>query len=119
MKVLIVDDSTFSADLLIAAIDRDDIEYVKVHSGKEALELFAGSKPFEYDVIFMDIVMDGIKGNVVASTIRKMEREDAGAVRIYAATAYAAYDFKDSMESFNGIVTKPFDKEKLLQLLKA
>jgi len=117
MKILIVDDSDFSADLLIAAIDSSDIEFVKASSGKEALELFAASKPHEYAIIFMDIVMDGIKGNVVADTIRKLEREDAATVRIYAATAYAGFDFDGKTDSFNGIITKPFDRKKLLEII--
>ncbi len=66
-KIMIVDDEIEIAEMIEDFLSIDNIEVVKVTSGKEALERFDKS----IDLIILDINMDDMKGTEVCKTIRK------------------------------------------------
>ncbi len=117
MKVLIADDSTFSAELIKSIIERDDVEYVHAYTGNEAVKIFEESQIGEIDIILMDIVMQDGYGNEAADQIRQLDREDASTVKIYATTAFKGFDFRDKGHSFNGALFKPFERDALNELI--
>ena len=57
MRVLVVEDNDFSAELISSAIERYQVDIVRAKNGDEALELFKSSAVGEISVIFMDIIM--------------------------------------------------------------
>ncbi len=93
--------------------------------GKKALELFTEAfnlnKP--YEVIFLDIMMPEMDGQVVLNRIREIEAENGivglDAVKIIMTTALDDYDniksaFKNQAE---GYLVKPIDKDKVVKTL--
>lgn len=118
MKVLIVDDSTFSAELIKFIIEKENVEYLHAYSGNDAVTMFEKSEVGEINIILMDIVMEDGYGNEAADKIRQLDRADASTVKIYATTAFKAFDFRDKGHSFNGALFKPFERDALNELIK-
>ena len=61
----------------------------KAWNGLEAVEIFEKSRPGEFDVILMDIMMPVMNGYNATKRIRSMDREDAKEIPIIAMTANA------------------------------
>ena len=88
-------------------------------NGKEALDLFAASKPGDYDVILMDMMMPVMDGLEATRRIRALNRPDAKAIPIFAMTANA---FSDDVErskraGINEHLTKPLDSGLLIRTI--
>ena len=119
MRVLVVEDNDFSAELISSAIERYQVDIVRAKNGDEALELFKSSAVGEISVIFMDIIMQGMRGDDAAKLIRGLDREDAKTVKIYAATAWHQMETQSDLKDFNGIIKKPFDQEELKNVFES
>ena len=88
-------------------------------NGRQAVERFAASKPGEFDLILMDIMMPVLNGLEATRRIRAMERSDAAEIPIFAMPANAfAEDIALSREAgVNEHVPKPLDFEQLAVLI--
>ena len=64
----------------------------KAWNGREAVEIFENSEPGYFDVILMDLMMPQMGGLEATRRIRKMDREDAKSIPIFAMTANAFLD---------------------------
>ena len=100
-------------------LEMNGIRVTKAWNGKEAVELFAGSAPGEFDGILMDMQMPVMDGCQAAEKIRSMNRTDAGSVPIVAVTANAfAEDLAATTAAgMNAHVSKPIDFDLLFQTL--
>ena len=88
-------------------------------NGKEALDLFEASKPGDYDVILMDMMMPVMDGLEATRRIRALNRPDAKTIPIFAMTANA---FSDDVErskraGINEHLTKPLDSGLLIRTI--
>ena len=85
-------------------------------NGKEAVDIFARSKPFYFDAILMDVMMPVMDGYEATRGIRAMDRPDAGKVQIIAMTANAfAEDVAKCREAgMNAHLSKPFKADQLI-----
>ena len=117
-KALIVEDNELNSEIISIILSQYDIDVDIATNGKEALEQFQQTKPFTYDVIFMDIMMPIMNGLEATQKIRALDREDHN-LPIYAMSANAFLeDEKRSIESgMNGHLSKPLDTQKLLEVL--
>lgn len=70
MKILIVDDSRSTLQLITHTVDLMGQPYVTAASGSEALAAFQASKP---DLILLDVVLPDVDGFEVARRIREIE----------------------------------------------
>lgn len=68
MKILIVEDDRLSRTELTAILRKMGHEVIPAHNGSEALELFSRESPA---LIFMDVLMPVMDGNVCAEQIKK------------------------------------------------
>lgn len=114
MKILVVDDNNFSAEMLKTFIEEYGADYVRATGGREAMDIFAESEINEFDLIFMDIVMAYGNGDQITEEIRKMDRTDSKTVKIFAATT-RTNSFDE--EFFDGVINKPFQKKEIYEIL--
>jgi DNA-binding response OmpR family regulator len=113
-KILIVDDETDLCEILQFNLESEGFGIDIAHSGEEALR-----KPLEkYDLIIMDVMMDGISGFKAANIIRK---EKKLIVPIIFLTAKG--EENDILTGFNvggdDYISKPFSIKEVIARIKA
>ncbi len=116
LKIAICDDLHAEREHLIPMLreylDANGIEteLVEFDSGKALVQAFA---PGEFNLIFLDIYMDGITG---VETARKLKAADSGCVIIFTTTSREHGADAFDIEAFHYLV-KPIDKDKLFAVL--
>ena len=86
---------------------------------QEAVELFRNSKPGEFNVILMDIMMPVVNGYEATKMIRSLDREDAKKIPIIAMTANAFTEdrIRAKEAGMDEHVAKPVDVELLIKVI--
>lgn len=119
LKILIVDDSQSNLFSLEALIDEnlDDVEVLQANSGKLALEILQQDT---VDVIILDIQMPEMDGYQTAQLIREQESTKNVPI-IFITAAYDSDEFqkKGIAIEMMDYLTKPFEPEKLIKILKS
>lgn len=121
LKILVAEDNELNAEVILEILGSEGFLADHASDGKKTVEMFAASKPHEYDVILMDMRMPLMDGCDASKAIRSLEREDAKTVLIYACTANTFEEDKiRAIESgMNDFLTKPIDVKVLLQMLES
>ena len=116
MHILLVEDNTLNLEITEFLLKNEGCTVYTAVNGKEALEIFAHSKPFSIDAILMDVTMPVMDGYTATRRIREMDRPDAAQVQIVAMTANAfAEDVVKCKEAgMNAHLPKPFKVEQLV-----
>lgn len=119
-RILLVEDNELNREIACEILGMTGIQMEEAENGREAVDKFVTSETGYYDLILMDIQMPVMNGYKAAEAIRALEREDAGEVPIVAMTANAfAEDVRESERAgMNAHLAKPFDLEKLMEMLK-
>ena len=119
LHVLLVEDNDLNAEIAQFTLDRAGAIVTHAKDGESAVETFAASAPYEYDVVLMDIMMPGIDGLEATRQIRALNREDAATTPIIAVSANAfADDRRLSREAgMNAHLSKPVSSQELVEAL--
>ena len=119
LQVLLVEDNDLNAEIAQFTLDRAGAVVTHAKDGESAVETFAASAPYEYDVVLMDIMMPGIDGLEATRQIRALDREDAATTPIIAVSANAfADDRRLSREAgMNAHLSKPVSSQELVEAL--
>ena len=119
LKILVAEDTELNAEILLEILALEGFETAHAGNGKEALELFQNSAIGEFDIILMDMQMPVMDGCTASAEIRKLPREDAASVLIYACTANTFQEDRDIAlkHGMNDFLTKPIDVNILLKKL--
>lgn len=119
LRVLIVEDIEFNAELLEDLLDLEDIEHEWAENGQIAVDLFSRNPEGYYDAILMDIRMPVMDGLQATRAIRALQRPDAKTISIIAMSANAfAEDVQQSLQAgMNAHLSKPVDVDRLLETL--
>ena len=120
MKAMVVEDNELNMEIAKFMLENQGLVVTSVENGKEAVDLFASSKPDDFRFIFMDVMMPVMGGLEATRKIRSMNRPDAKSVPIFAMTANA---FKDDIRAsseagMNKHLTKPLDESKIVAALQ-
>ena len=93
----------------------------KAWNGREAVEIFENSEPGYFDVILMDLMMPQMGGLEATRRIRKMDREDAESIPIFAMTANAFLDdiAQSKAAGMNEHFSKPLQMEKVIDTIRS
>lgn len=120
LKVLIAEDNELNAQILTDILEINGFQCVLATDGFEAVTLFSNSKVNEFDVILMDVKMPRMDGYDAAKSIRKLEREDAKDIPIFACTANTFKEDRDKafQSGMNDFLSKPIDIGEMLQKLR-
>lgn len=117
IKALLVEDNKLNRDLAKFLLEDAGIKVTTSCDGAEALERFKDSKPGDFDIILMDVMMPVMDGIEATQHIRALSREDAKSIPIFAMTANAFADDVEAVKEagMNEHVAKPVDTARLLK----
>lgn len=118
--ILVVEDNELNREIVVELLQMQGLLVDIAENGLYAVEKFRASEPGFYDAVLMDVQMPVMDGYEAAETIRKMNREDAGQIPIFALTANAfSSDIgKAYVAGMNEHIAKPIDIERLMEALK-
>ena len=120
-RILLVEDHDLNAKIVTRLLESKQIQVERAKNGKEAVELYAASAPYNYDAILMDIQMPVMDGIEASKKIRMLERPDARLIPIIALTANV-FDVdvqRSKAVEMNAHLVKPIDPQKLFRTLIA
>ena len=111
LHILLVEDNELNMEVAEYLLEESGAVITKAWNGKEALDIFAESKPGTFDAILMDIMMPVMGGWEATRQIRRLERSDAADIPIIAMSANAfTDDIAHSAEvGMNAHIVKPLD----------
>ena len=114
LKILIAEDDNISYLFISQILKRPEIELIRAKSGRECVELLR--KNPDVDLVLMDIKMPEMNGIEATKEIRTFNRS----VPIIVQTAYTSSGDKEKALEVgcNDYITKPIDRERLLQLIR-
>jgi len=119
LKILLVEDNELNMEIAEFVIQNEGASVTKAWNGQEAVEIFKKSRPDEFDVILMDIMMPIKNGYEAAKMIRALDRDDAKTVPIIAMTANAFTEdrLKSKESGMNEHIAKPIDAKLLVKVI--
>lgn len=114
-KILVVDDIELNRVLIGLMLKNIGIETVDATDGHNAIQILENSKPGEFFIVLMDIMMPVMDGYTATAKIRESNIEHIKNIPIIAVTANAFEYYKKQAQDYgmNGYVTKPLSKESL------
>ena len=89
LHILLAEDNELNMEIAEFVLQNEGADVIKAWNGQEAVELFRNSKPGEFNVILMDIMMPVMNGYEATKMIRSLDRKDAKKISIIAMTANA------------------------------
>ncbi len=119
LHILLVEDNELNMEIAEFMLQNEGAEVTKAWNGQEAVELFRKSKPGEFDVIIMDIMMPVMNGYEAARLIRTLDRKDARVIPIIAMTANAFTEdrVRAKEAGMDEHISKPVDVKLLLKVI--
>ena len=119
LHILLAEDNELNMEIAEFMLQNEGAEVTKAWNGQEAVELFRKSKPGEFDVILMDIMMPGMNGYEAGKMIRSLDREDAKVIPIIAMTANAFTEDKMRAKEagMDEHIAKPVDGKLLVKVI--
>lgn len=119
LHILVVEDNELNLEIAVFSLEAAGLNVSTAINGLEAVRLFEKSKPYEYDIILMDIMMPVMNGLDAAKAIRGLSRPDATTVPIIALSANAfAEDIQKSKNAgINEHLAKPLEMNKVLKVI--
>ena len=119
LHILLAEDNELNMEIAEFMFQNEGAEVTKAWNGLEAVEIFEKSRPGEFDVILMDIMMPVMNGYNATKRIRSMDREDAKEIPIIAMTANAFTEdrIRAKEAGMDEHVAKPVDVELLIKVI--
>ena len=113
LHILVVEDNELNLEIAVFSLEAAGLNVSTAINGLEAVRLFEKSKPYEYDIILMDIMMPVMNG-LDAAAIRNLDRKDAEFVPIIAmsANAFAEDIINCKLAGMNMHLSKLLDETK-------
>lgn len=119
-RLLIAEDNELNWEIASEILSECGLEVEWAENGQICVEKVESSAPGWYDAILMDLRMPVMTGFEAARAIRALNRKDARAIPIIAASADA---FQEDVQKcldcgMNAHTPKPLDPDKVLELLR-
>ena len=114
-KILLVDDSPAQLIDMRNAVSSLDVHIVTATDGNEAIAKAKSEKP---DIIFMDIVMDGLDGFGACREITR-DAETSGIPVIFVTSKNQRADkIWAEKQGCKGMISKPYEAQEILDQIK-
>ena len=119
LHILLAEDNELNMEIAEFVLQNEGADVTKAWNGQEAVELFRNSKPGEFNVILMDIMMPVVNGYEATKMIRSLDREDAKKIPIIAITANAFTEdrIRAKKAGMDEHIAKPVDVELLIKVI--
>ena len=120
LHILLAEDNELNMEIAEFMLRNEGADVTKAWNGQKAVEIFEKSRPDEFDVILMDIMMPVMNGYEAAKMIRSLDREDAKVIPIIAMTANAFTEDKLRAKEagMNEHIAKPADTKRLVKIIR-
>ncbi len=117
LTILLAEDNSLNREIAEFLLAEGGARVITVTNGREAVDAFAATEPYEVDAILMDVMMPVMSGHDATRAIRRMDRPDAATVPIIAMTASAfAEDRIAAKEAgMNEHLAKPLETRLVIQ----
>ena len=111
-RILIVDDSSLARRTLRTMLEREGHTVEDAIDGAQAIERYFLNRP---DVVFLDMVMEGMYGMEVLRKLLELHPE----AKVVVATADIQKATRDEVRGAGaaGIINKPFNQQEINQVL--
>ena len=115
-KVLLVEDNLIARQIEYTLFASIGCEVEAVERGEQALEVF---EPGKYDLIFMDIGLPGLQGDIIAKLIRKIEQGSPYHVPILGLTAHLTDDINQHCQQagIDEVFNKPLSYKQAKKII--
>ncbi len=113
-KVLVVDDSKLARRSLRTILESAGYAIVEAEDGMNALERYFLEKP---DVVFLDLLMEGMHGFDVLAKLREMDPK--ARVLVVSADIQASSREMALAAGASGFIEKPFDARRIVEAVGA
>ena len=119
LRILLAEDNEMNMEIAEFVLQNEGAVVTKAWNGQEAVEIFGKSRPDEFDVILMDIMMPVMNGYEATKRIRSLDREEAKVIPIIAMTANAFTEdrMRAKEAGMNEHIAKPVDVELLVKVI--
>lgn len=115
-RVLVADDSPFALELIKAILDKAGCtQLLGAGGGREALAL---AKEHVFDVVLLDVTMPDMNGYEVARALRAAETPPGPVIVMLSGRDIVEVDIAAREAGADGVMAKPVDRRKLLELLE-
>ena len=119
LHILLAEDNELNMEIAEFMLQNEGADVTKAWNGREAVEIFEKSRPDEFDIILMDIMMPVMNGYEASKMIHSMDREDAKTIPIIAMTANAFTEDKIRAKEagMDEHISKPVDGKLLVKII--
>jgi two-component system, OmpR family, aerobic respiration control sensor histidine kinase ArcB len=117
VKILLVEDNHIARQIENSLFTSMGCEVEAVERGEQALEVF---EPGKYHLIFMDIGLPGLQGDIISKLIRKMEQGSSYQVPILGLTAHLTEDLNKHCQTagINAVFNKPLSYKQAKKIIQ-
>jgi CheY-like chemotaxis protein len=113
--ILIVDDSPYIVDGLVALLKRKEYKAISAHGGEEALAVLKTIKP---DLVLLDIMMEPMDGWETLDHIKSDPATKDLPVLMFSAKKITAEEAQEHCLNIEDFVSKPVNPAQLLDAIK-
>ena len=119
LHILLAEDNELNMEIAEFMLQNEGADVTKAWNGREAVEIFEKSRPDEFDIILMDIMMPVMNGYEASKMIHSMDRGDAKTIPIIAMTANAFTEDKIRAKEagMDEHIAKPVDGKLLVKII--
>jgi CheY-like chemotaxis protein len=117
LRVLLVEDLEVSREMMTKILKQHGHAVVAARDGREAVAAFERQA---FDVVLMDVQMEGMNGVEATQIIREKEKATGGHTRIVAMTAHESEAIQQHLleAGMDAHMAKPCDIDRLLEVLE-
>jgi nitrogen-specific signal transduction histidine kinase/ActR/RegA family two-component response regulator len=115
-KVLVVDDEDVIREFLKGVLTDEGIEILEAADGTQGIQIFTEHKD-EIDLVILDIIMPGIKGDEVLKAMREIRKE----IKVIISSGFMSEDQRERLKKYgvDGFLDKPFrDKDVIRTIIE-
>ena len=114
-SIMIVDDSPYIVDGLLALLKRKGYQPIAAHGGEECLSLLATTTP---DLILLDIMMEPVDGWETLERIKANPKTEHIPVLMFSAKKITPDEAQEHSLSIDDFVSKPVNPTQLLESIE-